>query len=264
MNSLTTHIPKPKLGITLSGGGARGFSHLGVLQAFDELQIPIAKLSGSSAGAITAALYASGKKPQEILEIINKRSFWKYVNLRPSKWGLMNLKKMGKILAEELVVSTFEDLKIPLVICATNISRGNAAYFCTGDLVNPILASSAIPLIFKPIEIDGYKYLDGGLSNNLPLEGISECDFKVAVNVTPFHKSLPVKSAKDVVMKSIYISVDMQTKLKSEKADLVIEPDGIMRFDGMSMKDADKLFEIGYNSAIRILKEANFDKTPFI
>lgn len=261
---MTSHIPIANLGITLSGGGARGFSHLGVLQAFDEMNIPISKLSGSSAGAITAALYASGRKPLEILEIINKRSFWKYVDLRPSKWGLMNLRKMGKILKDELPVHTFEELPIPLVVCATNISRGNAAYFFSGELINPILASSAIPLIFKPIDIDGHKYLDGGLSNNLPLEGISECDFKVAVNVTPFHKSLPVKSAKDVIMKSIYISVDMQTKLKSEKADLVIEPEGIMRFDGMSMKDSDKLFEIGYNSAIQILKEAKFDQIPFI
>lgn len=244
-----------RIGLCLSGGGARGFAHLGVLQAMDELSIPIHKISGASAGAFAAALYAEGHSPHFILEYVLKRSLWQYIQFSPSKMGFLKLTKTYKVLTELLPHKSFEGLKIPIAICATNMSKGIPEYFSDGELINPILASAAIPVAFRPILINGDKYFDGGLSNNLPLEPLSDCDFNIAINVTPFEKRLAVKSMKDVLLKAIYISVDNQTRLKSMRADLTIEPEGIMHFDGFKLKNAEKLFEIGYKSALKSLRD---------
>jgi NTE family protein len=247
------------IGLCLSGGGARGFAHLGVLQAIDELQISIMQLSGASAGAIAAALYAEGHSPQHILEQIVNRNIWQYLSFAPSKMGLFNLSKTAKILKGLIPHNSFEGLKLPIAVCATNISKGIPVYFSQGELINTLCASAAIPVAFRPIIINGNNYLDGGLINNLPLEGLEKCDFKIAINLTPYKKELPVKNMKDIVLKSLYISIDNQTKLKSMEADLVIEPAGIMKYDGFRFKNADKLFQLGYDSAMKNLGSLSFN-----
>ncbi|UBM59654.1 patatin-like phospholipase family protein [Marinilongibacter aquaticus] len=245
------NLEEKKIGLCLSGGGARGFAHLGVLQALDELNIPIAKISGASAGAFAAAFYAGGYAPKEALDIILQRGFWQYVGIAPNRWGLLSLEKTRRVLEELFPENAFEKLNIPIAICATNIGKGKPEYFEKGQLVKPILASAAIPALFKPVKIEGNYYLDGGLTNNMPLKPLKKCDFTIAVNITPFHKRMPVHSVKDIVLKTIYISVDQQTRQKAKKADLNLIPDGIMRYDGFRMKNAHKLFDLGYESAIK-------------
>lgn len=248
-------MSQKKIGLCLSGGGARGFAHLGVLEAFDELNIPISMISGSSAGALAAALYSEGHKPHFIQEYILRRKLWSYLRLSPGRMGLMNLNNTQKVLRELLPHDSFQGLKIPISVCATNMSKGEPNYFSEGELIKPLLASVAIPVAFKPIIINGDQYFDGGLSNNLPLEPLENMDLKIAVNVTPFIKRLPVRSFKDVILKAVYISVDNQTRQKSLAADLTIEPEGIMKFDGFKLKNAEKMFETGYKTALGVLKQ---------
>ena len=244
-----------KIGLCLSGGGARGFAHLGVLQAFDELGVSIHELSGSSAGAFVAALYAEGHKPEFILKEITKRSIWNYINFAPGRMGFLKLTKTGDILKELIPHNSFEGLSKPVSICATNITKGIPSYFSKGILIDAILASATIPVAFRPIIIEGEKYYDGGLSDNLPLAPLGASDYKIAVNVTPFEKRLPVRSMKDVILKSVYISIDNQTREHTKLADLVIIPEGIMKFNGFKLKDGGRLFETGYNTTIKKLKE---------
>ncbi len=248
--------PQTQIGLCLSGGGARGFAHLGVLQAFDELKIPVHMLSGSSAGALAAVFYSYGYPPQQCLEIVLERGFSRYVSMRPSKWGLMSLHKTGKIIEKYLPENSFEALKKPTAVCATNISRGTPEYFTQGELIKPTLASVSVPFFFQPVTINGHRYIDGGISNNLPLEPLQEkCNFIISVNITPFEKKLPVRSVRDIILKSVYISLDHQTAHKSLQSDLVIAPRDILRYNGFSMKNADRIFETGYNSALIVLKE---------
>jgi NTE family protein len=254
---MSNTAPK-KIGLCLSGGGARGFAHLGVLQAIDELKIPITQLSGSSAGAFAAALYSEGHSPQYILEQIVQRSIWQFVSFAPSKMGILKMTKTSNFLKQLIPHDSFEGLKIPISICATNISHGIPTYFNSGQLTNVLCASATVPIAFRPIIINGFKYLDGGLINNLPLEGLDNCNFKIAVNVTPFKKELPVKNMKDMVLKSLYISIDNQTKQRSLDSDLVIEPEGIMKFDGFRFRHADKLFQLGYDSSLKKLQKMGF------
>ncbi|MGR3809321.1 patatin-like phospholipase family protein [Jiulongibacter sp. NS-SX5] len=252
-------MSKKKIGLCLSGGGARGFAHLGVLHAFDELKVPISKISGSSAGAFAALFYAAGYTPKESLEIIIKKRFWQYVAFRPTKLGFLSMDKTAGIFRKLCQEDSFESLKMPISVCATNISKGKAEYFEKGELIKPVIASASVPIAFKPININGDLYLDGGLSDNLPLEPLDDCDYKIAVNVTPFHPRLPVKSMKTAILKSVYISIDNQTRARAKKADLVIEPEGIMHFDGFKLRHAEKLFETGYKSTIKLLKENGID-----
>jgi NTE family protein len=144
-----------------------------------------------------------------------------------------------------------------VTVCATNISRGIPAYFRNGDLLLPVCASATVPIAFRPISINGFDHIDGGLTNNLPLDGLDLCDFKIAVNVTPFKKELPARNMKDIVLKSLYISIDNQTREKSTSADLVIVPEDIMKYDGFRFKHADKLFQLGYDAAINDLQNLN-------
>lgn len=244
-----------KIGLCLSGGGARGFAHLGVLQAFDEAGYGIDMISGSSAGAFVAALYGAGYSPSQILNDTMSRGLWKYIQFKPNKLGFLDLDKTDKILKSLIPENSFESLKIPISICATNISKGTPQYFSEGSLIDKVLASAAIPVIFKPIMIAGDKFLDGGLSDNLPVKPLqASCSKIIAVDVTPLEKRLPVRSMKDLVLKTIYLNVEYQTKFARSQADLVIVPDHIMKFDGMKLKNAEKLFDLGYLTTQRLIK----------
>ncbi len=245
-----------KIGICLSGGGARGFAHLGVLQALVENGIKISHISGSSAGAMAGAFFAAGLKPKEILEITANKKVWEMVNFAPNKFGILGLNKLGNEIKRLIPHNSFEKLEIPLSICVSNIGKGLPQYIESGDLSLAVMASSSVPVMFKPVKINGDLFLDGGLMNNLPIKPLRKsCDFIIAVNVTPFEKRLPVKSMKSIILKSVYISVENQTRQKGKKADWLIEPTGIIRFDGFKLKDSDKLFELGYNYTNQALKD---------
>lgn len=243
-----------KIGLCLSGGGGRGFAHLGALQAFSENGIQFTMISGSSAGAIAAALFAAGIPPKEALANLSQIGIFTNLNFAFNKFGLFKLNKAGKLVEKMIPHNSFEDLNIPIAVCATDIGRGIAHYFESGNLSDAVMASCSIPGLFSPKVIDGHKYIDGGVIDNLPLEPLkSKCNYFIGVNVTPFEKRLPVKSAKDVIMKSLFISVDNQTRSKSKEFDLIIEPKNISKYNGLSTQKAQELFDLGYESTMDVI-----------
>ena len=152
-----------KTGIVLSGGGARGFSHLGVLQALNEANIYPDIISGTSIGAIVGSLYADGNKPYEIFNLFSKNTRLDYFSLTVPKDGLLQISGMARILRETLKAKTFEELKLPLYVAATDLNNGKIVYFSKGELLRPVIASASIPVIFKPLIIDKTFYVDGGV-----------------------------------------------------------------------------------------------------
>ena len=167
-----------KIGLVLSGGGIRGIAHLGVLQALSEAGIKFNKISGTSAGSIVGALFAQGIEPAEILKVFMQTRLYNYIRPAFNAKGLMSLDKIRTLLLEYIPHNSFEGLKTPLIITATNYNECKVRYFSSGELINPILASSAIPVFFKPIKIDGKIYIDGGILNNFPVEPLRlDCDF---------------------------------------------------------------------------------------
>ena len=243
------------IGLTLSGGGSRGFAHLGALKAMEELNLKPSIISGTSAGALVGALYAAGYSPTEISEIILKKSIFSKLKFEFTKFGLFSLVKVEKLLLEYIPDNYFEKLKIPLVVCAADIKRGEPEYFEMGELAKPVIASCAIPGIFSPVILNGKTYVDGGILNNLPIEPIhNRCDICIGVNVMPVEKRMPVSSAKDIMMKCLMLSIGEQSALKYSKFDVIIQPENIGHFNGLSLKNAQTMFDLGYRTAISKLQ----------
>ena len=178
------------MGLVLSGGGARGLAHIGVLKVLERENIIFDYIAGTSMGAILGAAYASGKKIEEIEEValkISKRTeLIKLLDLSPRRRGLLEGHKVREFLRKLFGdFTTFEQLRIPLSINAVDLKTGKEIVFEHGDLLPAIFASSAIPGIFSPVSIKNYFLVDGGVLNNLPVDRAREmgAEFIIAVNV---------------------------------------------------------------------------------
>jgi NTE family protein len=247
-----------KIGLVLSGGGSRGFGHLGVLKALEELKIKPDIISGASAGSLIGAMYAAGHTPDEISALILKKGIAGNVKLAFNKMGIFSLEKVEKLIQEFIPENSFEKLKIPLIVATTDIRRGELVYFSTGhNLAKVITASCAIPGIFSPVIIDGKSYIDGGVLNNMPIEPIEDLvDLKIGVNVMPIERKMPINSAKDIIMKSLMMSIGEQSARKNDKFDILIEPKNIVHFNGLSLKNAKDMFDLGYKTALIQLQKS--------
>jgi NTE family protein len=250
-----------KNAIVLSGGGARGFAHLGVLQAFEDYNIAISAVSGTSAGALVGALYANGLKPKQIYDLILEKKLTQNLSFSWSKMGLFSFAKVEKLLLQYIPHNSFEGLQMPLYVCATNLQQGQERIFSTGELIGPVLASCAIPGIFSPVKIEGKAYIDGGVINNLPLEPLDKSKYKIiGVNILPVERNMPVGSAKDILLKCLLISIGEKSALKEHLFDVLIKPRRISSFSGFNLKAAKELYDLGYKSAIDSLEKADFLK----
>lgn len=150
----TENPRKFRVGISLSGGGAKGIAHLGVLQALEEYGLKPQVIAGVSAGAIIGALYADGKSPKEICQFFKDSSFFKFVKIVVPKKGVMSTERFYNLLDGFLTAKTFEELQMPLTVNATELIEGKNVYFNSGSLVDKVVASSSVPIFFDS-ERDG-------------------------------------------------------------------------------------------------------------
>lgn len=240
----------PRIGIALSGGGVKGFAHLGVLKALEEKGIEADVLAGVSAGAIVGSFIAAGKKPTEVMELINENDFFDFAKLSLPDRGIFTLDNMTKNLEKSLGVKTFEELKIPFYVGVANIEKARMEYFSKGELVKIIQASSSIPVLFSPVEINGDLYVDGGLFENLPVNPlINQCDKLIAVNVMPVNLEEKIESITDMAVRTFQLKTNINALELREKADIYIEPTGIAKYNILNTKYSQELYELGYNYA---------------
>lgn len=241
-----------KIGISLSGGGARGAAHIGVLQALQENDIKPSMISGSSAGALIGALYCSGYTPLEILELCKDHSFLKIFRIGFINKGLTELSYLKEFLEKYLKVSTFEELAIPLKVGVTNINTGEFELRESGELIGPILASCAIPILFKPIKLDEDIFIDGGVTNNLPIEPLQQaCDKIIGVSVCPHIYRERVDGIKDIAERVFHLAVWNTMEHRLKQCDIAIEIEGAFPFGIFDLKQSPELFKIGYNTTIQ-------------
>jgi len=234
------------ISIALSGGGARGISHLGVLKALDEHGIKPSIISGTSAGAIVGGFYGAGYSPDEILVIIIKTKMLSIFKPAFSWQGLLSMDSLLKILKDNLP-SNFADLKIPFIAAATAIEIGETHYFRSGDLHSAILASCCLPVLFNPVAIDGVKYIDGGILNNIPVEPlVDKSDFIIAVGCNPISKTHTISTFKDVMERSSLLAISKNAEKSKALASVFIEPPLLTNFSGFDLSKAKEIFETGY------------------
>jgi len=244
---------KPKIGFALSGGGARAAAHIGILKALEEQGIKADVVAGTSGGAIAGALYAGGVSIDQMMALADRGSILKLLRPGLPIRGLTNLDYLANLLEEYLGKKTFEELDIPLFVIASNLLSGQMNIFESGALYSAVMASCAVPLIFKPIEIDGQLYADGGTLENLPvtpLEG--RCDVIIGMNVMPVNPM----TKKDIdgmiaIGKRIFeMSISSNTQQNMSKCDIVIELQKITKYGVFNFSNAKDLVEIGYERTL--------------
>lgn len=246
-----------KIGIVLSGGGARGFAHLGSIKALMELGFQPQMISGVSAGAIAGALVAAGYHPDKILEIFIATKLYRFLRLSVGRsfTGLLKMERVER-LYELYLPDTFEELKIPLTVCATDIQAGKSVFFSNGILIKPIMASCCIPVVFEPLRMNGGIYADGGLLNNLPVEPLlDKCDFIIGIHTNPINTALPLTSMRAIMERSLLLAIQNNVKDRAKKCDLFIEPPTLNRFTTFDSKKARDIFEIGYDYTMQLTEK---------
>lgn len=284
-----SYFPPQKLqvALVLSGGGARGLAHIGVLKAFEENHIPIDLIVGTSIGSIVGGFYAAGFSADQIQKIMDdtdwnsifadetyrsqlllsqkdipRRHILQFrldgiVPIIPS--SISQGQRVFQALYNRLLranfqaANDFDNLKIPFRAVATDLISGEKVVLDSGDLAEAINASSAFPLLFAPVEIDSMWLVDGGISDNLPVDIAlqEDADVVIAVDATSDIRgqqdiSLPWEIADQVTT----IMMKTPTAESREKADFVLQPP-LENYKGGSFSELDSIIQIGYRSALR-------------
>jgi NTE family protein len=254
-----TVVKKYNTGIVLSGGGAKGFAHLGALKALEEYGIIPDVISGVSAGAIAGVFYADGFSTSEIFKIFTSRKLFRYFEITKPITGLMKISGLASILKDNLRAQIFEDLKMPLFVCAADLNNGNEVFFSSGPIIKPILASATIPILLQPIKINETLFVDGGLLNNLPVEPIYyDCERLIAIHVNPIGYQEGFNSLIKMAERCMHLSIANNVYHKTELFDLFIEPRNLISYGAFDFSKARKIFDIGYQAAIAALQKKKF------
>lgn len=272
---------RPKVGVVLSGGGARGIAHIGVLQRLEELKVPIDYIGGTSFGALVASFYSAGYTPKEIEKIVanfeweqaflNSRGRLQYyfyerkeqeanlIKVKFEDWEikLPNALSSSQVIINELLLyftranyiskKNFLNLRTPLLISATDIVNGDNKIFKQGDLVKILQASLSVPLLFPPVEIDSLLYVDGGVTNNLPIQAMKNmgAEYIIASNTTHYlFEKKELESALKIADQLINIMMFSKIEDELKQANIIIRPD-VQHIDNTEFTRWEDLLQAG-------------------
>ena len=251
---------RPRLGLALSGGAARGIAHVGVLRALEENAIPIDAIAGASAGALIGGAYAAGLSIAQ-LEALARKFRWRHMGrLSFSRLGLQSNAPMEKFLRASLPVTRFEDLRIPFAALATDLQNGTAVVMRDrGDLTFAIRASVCLPAFYVPVrDSEGRLLVDGGLVANLPISYTRAlgADIVIAVDVGADGARFMNRPRTALgVLTQVFVAVErVVSKQEAANADLIITPKvGHIRWD--ETRRAEEFLKIGYETALESIDQ---------
>src|SRR5712672_2725397 len=218
----------PAIGVALGGGSARGMAHIGVLKVLEEEGIPIRFVAGTSVGALIGAAYCSGLPLEDLEKVAHSCRFTTFARWTVSRYGFASNDRMVAFLARTLKVKTFEELRIPLGVTATDFNSGEAVVFHSGSIVDPVRASCAYPGMFLPVNIRGRWLVDGMLSHPVPSRPVREMGAErvLAVHLKgQWSKDGAPRHLFDVIGQSFAIAQDQMSHLWRGAADVVVEPE---------------------------------------
>ena len=247
---------KYSLGLTLSGGGIKCLCQVGALKALEEEGIKPNVISGVSAGAVVAALYADGYSPDSILSIFKNVRYSDFFRLEVPDGGLFSLTGFKEFLDTVLHARSFEELKVPLVVVATDLDRGKSVVFDKGPLVDALVATCSVPILFCPYTIDEVDYADGGVLMNFPASVIrQDCKYLIGINLSLLNADLYEKSITNIALRSYKFIYRSNSNSEKKLCDMLVEPAAISGFNGGDVWRAQEIFQIGYNETKRLLRE---------
>lgn len=219
---------RPRIGLALGGGFARGLAHIGVLKVLEEEKIPIDFVAGTSVGAVIGAAYCSGISARELAEIASLVRFKDFARWTLSRLGLASNDRMAGFLKRVLKARTFEDLRIPLAVTATDFVSGDGVVFRSGELIEPVRASCAYPGMFLPIRVNGRLLVDGLLSHSVPTHPLRDMGAErvIAVYLSAHWVNLNgPRHVFDVIGQCFSIAQQKMSGLWESAADIIMHPD---------------------------------------
>lgn len=253
--------PPYRIGVAFGGGGARGFAHAGALKAMEEVGIRPDIVAGVSAGAVVAVLYASGHSPAQIVNAFLDRSFNNFCEWGIPKAGFFTMDGFKSFIREQTGVTDLEQLPLPTLLGATDLDNGEAVMFDRGEIGACVAASCSIPMVFKPQEIDGRRYVDGGVLRNLPAWMLRDkVEYLFGINVSPLRRRNVSNSLVDVAMRSYELVTKTNTIEDMKMCDLAISMDAIADYKVFNLKETRRVYQIGYINMMEQLLAAGFKR----
>ena len=247
---------KVKLGLVLSGGGVRGIAHIGVIKALSEHGIEPDVVSGSSAGAVVGALYCNGFSPEQMMEFFKQIPLFHINKFAFSKPGFIDTDKFYFDFKKYIGHDDFSKLKKKLFVTTVDMCEGVLQVFESGQLIKPLLASSAFPGLFSPVDIDQKLYSDGGILDNFPTAPLlAHCQKMIGVYASPLNRIEPdrLKYSVSVLERAIRINYSKRSHAKFKNCVLMVNPLELVDFGLLDVGKMDRIYQIGYESANRAI-----------
>lgn len=224
----TVPKPPPKIGLALGGGAARGFAHVGVIQVLEENGIKPNLVTGTSAGSLVAAIYASGKNGaqlQRVAETMEEAAITDWT-LPIFSRGMLRGDALAKYVNGQVGGKLIEELPIPLGVVATDLNSGNDVLFQRGDTGTAVRASSSVPAVFQPVKINGREYVDGGLVSPVPVNAARRmgADFVIAVDISSPPEGSLTGGTLDILLQTFSIMGKSINRFELKDADVVVRP----------------------------------------
>ncbi len=244
---------RPTLGLVLSGGGARGIAHVGVIDALRSHGLEPDCIAGSSSGAIVGALAAAGHPTETMIEFFQRASPFRFSAVTVRKAGILDTGKVVESFREYFPEDSFEALKIRLFLTATDIVNARLKIFESGPLIPAILASCSMPMVFTPTEIDGRWYVDGGVLNNFPIEPLrGRCDVVLGHYASPLRRVQhdDIDGVLAVSERALEVGMHFTSKEKFHECDVMLRCPELNRYGLFDTKHHDEIFELGKRTTL--------------
>ncbi len=250
----TTRLPEDGVALALGGGAVLGAAHIGVLRALEESGVKVCQISGTSIGALVAALYAFGKSPHEIGNFVTDLNWLDVTSFTFSRYGILSNHELGEKVTSVLGDVEFKQARIPLSLIATDLATGGKVVLKEGQVARAVMASSCIPGVFVPIEIDGRLLVDGGLVENVPVSALraAGAKFIIGVDLNAGRLYQRPEDVVDVLANAIDIAIDNVTRSQTIDADLIIAPE-LASYSRRDTSRTAELIEEGYRGAKKLL-----------
>ena len=254
------HDTKHKIGLCLSGGGALGFAHIGVIQALEDHRIFPDVISGSSMGSIVGSIYAAGYTPAQMLQFIKDGKLYKITNImnfQPAFWkiGLSDHAPIVTLMNEFIPNNSFDKLEKKLYVCVSNLTSASWEIISKSEKLDMwVAASCCIPGIFNAMKINNMMYVDGGLLNNVPSQPLREkCEFIIGSDVIPHLTAKKKLKPRETLVKSLRVAQHQSSLPGRALCDFLIEPEAIEKYNEFNFEAYQSIYQYGYRAATQFI-----------
>lgn len=250
---------KKNIGLALGGGAALGPAHIGVLRALEKYHIKPQFIVGTSIGGVVGAMIAFGLSADTMEEKTKDLKWMDISGFSFAEGGMLSNEKLGEFVTKAVGKQKMEEAACEWAVVCTNIGNGQKVVLKKGDLKSAICATTGLPGVFIPTEIEGELLVDGGLVENVPVSTVRDmgADFVIGVDLNSQHQFQRPEGSMEVLLNSFHITMQTASKIQIDQAGLLIQPD-LGNFSFVNLEQSEALIEEGYRAACAALEKAEF------